>query len=89
MKFVKIYNPTTMVRKKVRKFRPSYVSGLDFKLAGRIDSKSLKSRAKSKIYHEGTLAREKANFVTFSRFTHKNKVGAYSITLNTGHLIVD
>lgn len=87
--FARIKNPTKMFRKKKRKFRPSYVSGINFKLAGRIDSKSLKSRAKSKLYHRGSLARGKANIVTFSRFTHKNKVGAYSITLNTGHLIVD
>ena len=78
-----------MFKKKARKFRPSYVSGIDFKLAGRIESKSLKRRAKSVLYHKGSLAREKANIVTYSRFTHKNKVGAYSITLNTGHLIVD
>lgn len=87
--FARIKNPTKMFRKKKRKFRPSYVSGINFKLAGRIDSKSLKSRAKSKLYHRGSLARGKANIVTFSRFTHKNKVGAFSITLNTGHLIVD
>ena len=78
-----------MLKKKKKIKRPTYFSGIDFKLAGRIDSKSLKSRAKSKSYHVGSLAREKANFVTSSRFTHKNKVGAFSITLNTGHLIVD
>ena len=73
-----------MFRKKKRKFRPSYVSGINFKLAGRIDSKSLKSRAKSKLYHRGSLARGKANIVTFSRFTHKNKRGTFSITVSVG-----
>ena len=87
--YAKVNNPTKMVKKKKRKFRPSYLSGIGFKLAGRIDSKSLKIRAKSRLYQIGSLAREKANIVTFSRFTHKNKVGAFSITLNTGHLIVD
>ena len=66
----------------------SNLSGMNIKLAGRILSQKLKRRVKSKSIQKGTLARTKANIVNTSRFTNKNKIGAFSITIKTGHLIV-
>ena len=66
---------------------PSFLSGFRIKLAGRILSKSLKVRVKSKVLQKGSLARNKANLVSSSRFTSKNRRGAFSITVSTGNIL--
>ena len=68
---------------------PSVISGINIKLAGRILSKKLKRKVQSKIVQKGSIARNKAKLVTSSRFTNKNKLGAFSITIKTGHIVID
>ncbi len=84
----KIKNPTRMTKRISNTLIPSFISGLKLKLAGRVLSKNMNVRVKSKTIQRGTLARTKANLVNSSRFTHKNRRGAFSITVTAGHLIV-
>jgi Mitochondrial ribosomal protein (VAR1) len=66
--------------------RPSFLSGLKIKLAGRLLKQKIIPRFTVKKIQRGTLARSKANFVNTARFTNKNKRGAYSITVTLGHI---
>nr|YP_009348164.1 hypothetical protein [Hericium coralloides]APX41117.1 hypothetical protein [Hericium coralloides] len=85
----KIKNPSKLTKKINTAIVPAFLSGIRLKLAGRILSKNLSVKVKSKTIQRGTLARTKATFVSTSRFTSKNRRGAFSITVNTGHLIID
>ena len=66
---------------------PSYLSGLNIKLAGRLMSQRVIPRYTVQNRQEGSLARGKVNFVEKSRFTNKNKRGAYSFTVNISHIV--
>jgi hypothetical protein len=85
----KIKNPTRMTSRISNTIIPSFLSGIRLDLAGRILTKKLTRRVKTKTIQRGSLARGKANLVTKARFTNKNKRGAFSITVTTGHLIVN
>ena len=68
---------------------PSFLSGIYLKLAGRVLTKRLQRRVKSKIVQKGSLARSKARLINTNRFVNKNKRGTFSITIKTGHIIID
>ena len=68
---------------------PSFLSGIYFKLAGRVLTQKLQRRVKSKIVQKGSLARTKARLINTNRFVNKNKRGTFSITIKTGHIIND
>lgn len=65
----------------------SYLSGMNVKLAGRLMTQSLRPRFTVQTLQEGSLARVKVNFIEKSRFTGKNKRGAYSFTITISHVI--
>ena len=80
---------------KIKKFKirfnnnkiPSFLSGIYLKLAGRVLTQKIKRRVKSKIIQKGSLGRVKTDLINTKTFVNKNKRGAFSITIKTGHII--
>lgn len=66
---------------------PSFLSGIQIRVAGRLLTNRVIPRMTVKNYQKGRLARSKATLVDTSRFTRKNKRGTFSITVSTGHII--
>jgi hypothetical protein len=85
---IKIYKKKNNSRFTYNK-RPSFLSGIYLKLAGRVLTQKIQRRVKSKVVQKGSLARTKANLVNTNRFVNKNKRGTFSITIKTGHIIND
>lgn len=65
----------------------SYLSGMNIKLAGRIMTESMRPRFTVQSHQEGSLARVKVHFTEKSRFTGKNKRGAFSFTVTISHVL--
>ena len=65
---------------------PSYLSGMNIKLAGRLMTQSIRPRFTVQSLQEGSLARVKVHFIEKSRFTGKNKRGAFSFTVTISHV---
>jgi len=65
----------------------SYLSGMNIKLAGRIMTQSMRPRFTVQSHQEGSLARVKVHFTEKSRFTGKNKRGAFSFTVTISHVL--
>jgi hypothetical protein len=70
------------------KYQPAFLSGLRIRVHGRLLTQSVIPRRTVKIIQSGSLARGKADLVKTARFTNKNKRGAYSITVTTGHVTI-
>jgi len=81
-----IKNPTKMIRKQNFSIIPSYLSGIKVRLAGRLITQRVVPRFTVQSIQIGSLARGKINYVDTSRFTHKNKRGAFSFTVTTSHI---
>ncbi|SRR6266481_1476891 len=81
-----IKNPTKMIRKQNFSIIPSYLSGIKVRLAGRLITQRVVPRFTVQSIQMGSLARGKINYVDTSRFTHKNKRGAFSFTVTTSHI---
>ena len=69
------------------KFISSYVSGLNMKLAGRLMTQRMRPRFTVQMKQNGSLARVKVDYVEKSRFTSKNKRGAFSFSISIGHIL--
>ena len=69
--------------------KPSVLSGIYLKLAGRVLTQRLQRRVKSKIIQKGSLARSNTRVININKFCNKNKRGTFSITIKTGHNIKD
>lgn len=63
----------------------AFLSGINIKVAGRLLREPSIPRKTLKVFQIGTLARKKADIVEKARVTNKNKRGAFSITIYTGH----
>lgn len=81
------YTKRAMVSTKISNI-PAFLSGIRIKIAGRIYSRNLKYKVRNRDISIGSLSRKKAALVNSARFTSKNKRGAYSITVKTGHVII-
>nr|YP_010879592.1 ribosomal protein S3 [Heterobasidion annosum]WHL55362.1 ribosomal protein S3 [Heterobasidion annosum] len=88
-KVAKVKNPKRMTRKIYNSVIPSVLSGLRLKLAGRVLTQKMSKRVKALTFQKGSLARNKATLISSSRFTNKNKRGAFSVTVTTGNLLLD
>ena len=66
---------------------PSYLSGINIKLAGRILTVRTKRKVQSKKVQWGSLARTNNTLTSYSRFTNKNRTGAFSITVKNNTVI--
>lgn len=64
----------------------SYLSGMNIKLAGRLMTQSMRPRFTEQSLQEGSLARVKVHYIEKSRFTSKNKRGAFSFTITISHV---
>jgi hypothetical protein len=64
---------------------PSYLAGLNVRLAGRLMTQPMRPRFTVQAKQHGSLARVKVAFVEKSRYTGKNKRGAFSFTVVMGH----
>ncbi|EPQ49801.1 hypothetical protein GLOTRDRAFT_9018, partial [Gloeophyllum trabeum ATCC 11539] len=67
--------------KKTNNLLPSFLSGIQIRVAGRLLTNRVIPRMTVKNYQKGRLARSKATLVDTSRFTRKNKRGTFSITV--------
>jgi len=72
---------------KERATKLSYLSGMNIKLAGRLMTQSIRPRFTVQSKQEGSLARVKVHFTERSRFTGKNKRGAFSFTVSISHVL--
>jgi hypothetical protein len=68
-----------------KKMLPSEISGIKFKVAGRLMTQRVVPRKTVKFINRGALSRAKTMFVESARFTNKNKRGAFSITISIAH----
>jgi len=59
---------------------------MNVKLAGRLMTQSIRPRFTVQSLQEGSLARVKVHFIEKSRFTGKNKRGAFSFTITISHV---
>ena len=75
------------VTKPEAKKLPSYLSGMNIKLAGRLMTESMRPRFTVQSHQDGSLARVKVHFTEKSRFTGKNKRGAFSFTVTISHVL--
>jgi hypothetical protein len=70
-------------------YRPknlTYLTGINIKLAGRLMTQSIRPRFTVQSKQEGSLARVKVHYTEKSRFTGKNKRGAFSFTVLMSHI---
>jgi len=65
---------------------PSYISGINIKLAGRTFKERIIPRMTVKRIQKGSLNSINVKFVEKARFTGKTKRGAYSFTVTLGHI---
>lgn len=65
----------------------SYLSGLSVRLAGRLLTQSIRPRFTVQKIQYGSFARVKVDYMEKSRFTSKNKRGAFSFTVMLSHII--
>jgi hypothetical protein len=87
MKLFKV-SKTKIFKKRFRNNKiPSFLTGIYLKLAGRVLTHKIKRRVKSKIIQKGSLARANTELINTKTFVNKNKRGAFSITIKTGHII--
>lgn len=80
-----IMNPFKIKMLPGNQILPSFNTGIKVKFAGRLMRGRMIPKKTVKLAQEGALARSKANFVTTSRFTKKNKRGIFSVTVSVGH----
>lgn len=64
----------------------SYLSGMNIKLAGRLMTQGIRPRFTVQNKQEGSLARVKVHSIQNSRFTGKNKRGAFSFNVTISHV---
>ena len=69
----------------IKKFKPTALVGFRIKLGGRLLGQRIVPRFTSRTIQRGNLGKTKADFITTSRFTNKNKRGAFSFTVTMGH----
>lgn len=65
----------------------SFLSGMNVRLAGRLITQSLRPKFTVQTIQKGTIARVKVDYLEKSRFTGKNKRGAYSFTVSISHVL--
>jgi len=82
-----IKNPLKLNRKLIVTKIPSFLSGINIKIAGRLLTQRVIPRKTINIVRRGALSRIKINYLDKARYTNKNKRGAFSITITTGQFL--
>ena len=62
----------------------SQLSGLNIKISGRLMREPIIPRITTKKFEKGFTAKGKINYLDLARFTHKNRKGAFTITVKSG-----
>jgi len=62
----------------------AYLSGLNIKISGRLMREPIIPRITTKKFEKGFTAKGKINYSDVARFTHKNRKGAFTITVKSG-----
>jgi hypothetical protein len=62
----------------------AYLSGLNIKISGRLMREPIIPRITTKKFEKGFTAKGKINYFDLARFTHKNRKGAFTITVKSG-----
>lgn len=83
-RFIKKKNNNIMKAKK-QTLIPSFLTGINIKVAGRLLTNSLGTRRTVRRFKRGINARGLSNYIDRARFTGKNTRGAYSISINSSH----
>ena len=78
-----IKNPNKLENKNLT-ILPSFLSGMNIRIAGRLLTQKVVPRMTVKTIRRGVLAKSKVNFSDVARLTKKNKRGAFSITISSG-----
>ena len=65
----------------------SYLSGIKFKIGGRLMTQKVIPRLSSIEFQRGPTSHRKVSFVDWSRSVMKNKRGAHSITITVSHVL--
>lgn len=78
-----IKNPNKLENKNFT-ILPSFLSGMNIRIAGRLLTQKVVPRMTVKTIRRGVLAKSKVNFSDVARLTKKNKRGAFSITISSG-----
>ena len=63
---------------------PAFLSGMTIKIGGRLMKYKVIPRKTVKIIRRGSSSIGKINYSDFSRYTNKNKRGAFTITIKSG-----
>lgn len=66
------------------KILPAFLSGMTIKVAGRLMKYKVIPRKTTRIVRRGSSSVGKINYLDISRYTNKNKRGAFSITIKSG-----
>ena len=80
------HNIMNMLRKYTMPYIPSLITGIRIKISGRMTTQRVIPRYTIQTRQEGSLARVKVNYTDKSRFTGKNKRGAFSFTVRISHI---
>lgn len=62
----------------------AYLSGLNIQISGRLMREPIIPRITTKKFEKGFTAKGKINYFDLARFTHKNRKGAFTITVKSG-----
>jgi hypothetical protein len=62
----------------------AYLAGLNIKISGRLMREAIVPRITTKKFEKGFTANGKVNYSDVARFTHKNRKGAFTITIKSG-----
>jgi hypothetical protein len=82
-----IKNPINMNRTNLDFKLPSFLTGINLRIGGRLMTNKIIPKQTIKIIRKGTIARGKINLLDKARFTNKNKRGAFTITISIGHYL--
>jgi len=62
----------------------AYLTGINIKISGRLRREPVIPKVTTKKFEKGFTAKGRINYSEMARFTHKNRKGAFSITINAG-----
>jgi hypothetical protein len=82
-----IKNPIKISNNNLVSAIPSLLSGLNIRIGGRLLTQRIIPRKTVKTIRKGTLSKGKINFLDESRYTNKNKRGAYTLVVSIGHYL--
>jgi hypothetical protein len=80
----RLYNSNIIKANKTSAQDAAHLSGLNIKISGRLMREPIIPRITTKKFEKGFTAKGKINYFDLARFTHKNRKGAFTITVKSG-----